>query len=261
MDDVGIVDRLKEAQSLEELHALCGEVARMLGFPHFLFGLRIPVPLTQPCQLILSGYPATWRSRYDEHHYMLFDPVLQRALASVLPVFWDDLPRDSLGTARLMDEAAEFGLRHGLTLPIHGSHSEFSLLSLAGPDRLPHSPQAVAELASRGHWLAAHVHEQVLRILLAGAKPLHGEPPLRLSARERDCLRRAAEGQSAGAIGQTLGISENTVIYHLKECRQKLHVRTRQQAIARAVALGEIQPERYPHRLVNSQHFVESRLH
>lgn len=261
MDDPELTQTLNEADSLEAVHRVCARIAGALGFPYFLFGFRIPVPLTQPCQLILSGYPPAWRQRYDQQHYMQFDPVLRQAVGGVLPVHWDRVPRDGPRAGQLFDEAAGFGLRYGLTLPVHGAHGEFSLFSLASPDPLPPAGAGCAELIWRAHGFAAQLHTSVRGLLLQAAPRLHGEPPPHLSARECDCLRRAAEGQPAGAIAQDLGISENTVIYHLKECRQKLQVQTRQQAIARAVALGEIRPECYPNRLAQSQRFVEARLH
>ena len=256
MNDTDLTARLSAADTIVAAHAACGEVAQSLGFSRFLYGLRIPVPLTQPCQLILSGYPAAWRARYDEQRYMVTDPVLKRAVASTLPVEWDRIRDDPQGT-QMFAEAADFGLNHGITLPVHGGHGEFSLLSLAGPDALPDSATARMELSRRAHWFAAHIHECVRAIVLKPAAQLRGELPSKLTARERDCLRLAAEGENAAEIGERLNISERTVVFHFGRCQEKLQVSSRQHAIARAVALGEISPQCYPDRLAQSQHLVE----
>ncbi|MBL0162247.1 MAG: helix-turn-helix transcriptional regulator [Xanthomonadales bacterium] len=61
-----------------------------------------------------------------------------------------------------------------------------------------------------------------------------------MTARELDCLRWAAEGKTSWAIGQQLGISERTAIFHLSNSARKLGVIGRRQAIARAMSLNLI---------------------
>lgn len=261
MNDAELAERLAGADTVEAVHAVCAQIARALGCEHWLFGLRIPVPLTQPCQLILSGYPVAWRARYDEQRYMADDPVLRQAVASVLPFEWDRVARADPRASQLFGEAAEFGLRHGLTAPVHGAHGEFSLFSFASAGALAAAPAAAADLARRAQWLAAHVHDTVRRIALKPPQPRRGEPPPALTPRERECLRLAAEGETAGAIAGMLNISERTAVFHLARCQEKLSVRTRQHAVARALALGEIAPRCYPDRLVQSQRLLEGRRH
>lgn len=257
MEDIDLTQRLLSADTVVAAHTACTELAHSLGFSQFLYGLRLPVPLDQPCQLILSGYSPTWRARYDEQRYMLTDPVLQRSIASTLPVEWDRIERRDPRTHQMFAEAADTGLKHGMTLPVHGAHGEFSLLSLAGPDALPTSPIARMELARRAHWFASHLHECVRRIALQPAAQRRGELPAQLTARERDCLRMAAEGLSASEIADKLKISERTVVFHFSRCQEKLQVTTRQHAVARAITLGEVQPQCYPDRLAQSLQLVE----
>lgn len=261
MDDIDLTQRLSEAETVAVAHAACLEIANVLGFSQFLFGLRLPVPLTQPCQLILSGYSTVWRSRYDEQRYMLIDPVLQQAATSTLPVVWDELDRSGPRVAQMFGEAADTGLRHGVTLPVHGAHGEFSLLSLAGPEALPRTPGARMELARRAFWFAAHLHTCVRRIALRPPVPLRGELPVQLTPRERECLTLAADGHSAAEIARRLKITERTVVFHFSRCQEKLQVSTRQHAVARAIALGEVIPQCYPDRLAQSLHLVETPGH
>ena len=65
-------------------------------------------------------------------------------------------------------------------------------------------------------------------------------PPPLLSPRMVSCLEWASQGKSSVDIGQLLGISPRTVDDYLTECRRRLDVRTRVQAIVKAVALGLI---------------------
>lgn len=62
----------------------------------------------------------------------------------------------------------------------------------------------------------------------------------RLTPREREVFRLLAAGLTARGIGDRLGISPNTVRTHVQNGTVKLEARSRVQAVAVAVALGEI---------------------
>ena len=62
-----------------------------------------------------------------------------------------------------------------------------------------------------------------------------------LSERERQVLVLVARGYTSERIGSRLAISPATVRTHVEHIRAKLCVRTRSQAVARALALGQIE--------------------
>lgn len=232
--------------------AACREIAIALGFEHFLYGLRIAVSLSRPCQFVLSGYPKNWRSYYDEQGFMMIDPVLTRAASSVVPFGWDELERDKPAVQRLFTDAARFGLGHGLSVPMHCINGEFGVMSFARATELPMGAERL-RLFQRAQWLTGLIQERTRQLILE-TEPTR-EP--RLTARERDCLRLAAQGLTATAIGERMRIAESTVVFHLNAAERKLGVRTRNHAIARAMALGAIEPEGYPSQISSSQHLLE----
>jgi len=59
-----------------------------------------------------------------------------------------------------------------------------------------------------------------------------------LSAREREVLELVASGLSNRAIGETLGVSEHTVKFHVRSLLDKLGADTRADAVARAARRG-----------------------
>ncbi len=63
-----------------------------------------------------------------------------------------------------------------------------------------------------------------------------------LSPRELQCLEALARGLQDSQIAEVLNISRPTVRLHLANARRKLKSVTREQALARAVALGLIEP-------------------
>lgn len=66
-------------------------------------------------------------------------------------------------------------------------------------------------------------------------------PPL-LAKRQIECLRWAQAGKSSPDIGQILGISRRTVDDYIAEACIRLGVRTRVQAVSRAIGLGYLSP-------------------
>lgn len=61
-----------------------------------------------------------------------------------------------------------------------------------------------------------------------------------LGRREKECLKLVGRGLGNREIGEALGISEHTVKTHLEHAYRKLKAGTRTQAVAHALATGEL---------------------
>jgi two-component system NarL family response regulator len=72
---------------------------------------------------------------------------------------------------------------------------------------------------------------------LHAALAAHG-PGDAVSPREREILRLFARGHGNKAIAEALGISENTVRFHIKSVFEKLGVSDRAHAVAVAIQRG-----------------------
>jgi len=59
-----------------------------------------------------------------------------------------------------------------------------------------------------------------------------------LSPRQLECLRLAAAGKTSSEIASALGISSRTVDQYVGEACERLNVRNRIQAVAKALSLG-----------------------
>ncbi len=71
-------------------------------------------------------------------------------------------------------------------------------------------------------------------------------PDRGLTPRQTQCLALAAHGWSSARIGAALALSPRTVDDHLARACDRLGVRTRIQAVAVAIALGQIPSRRTP---------------
>jgi DNA-binding NarL/FixJ family response regulator len=63
-------------------------------------------------------------------------------------------------------------------------------------------------------------------------------PPVSLSHRQIQILTLVAEGQTYRQVGETVGIAERTVKYHMAEILDRLHLENRAQVIAYATRMG-----------------------
>jgi DNA-binding NarL/FixJ family response regulator len=78
------------------------------------------------------------------------------------------------------------------------------------------------------------------RIIAEFGRPAPARPPDRLTDRETAVLRLVVAGQRNKEIAAQLGISENTVKFHLRNILEKLHAGSRTEVAARAVREGLI---------------------
>ncbi len=131
-----------------------------------------------------------------------------------------DKPRNQSDPEReLFEEAAEFGIRCGLTFPIHDHRGEIAALSFATDERRPNFVRSIIEQAENLRLVAMFFHAHARRLSTA-------------NRREFQCLEWSSRGKSAREIGIIVGISRRTAGFHLDNVRAKLGVRSLRQAEA-----------------------------
>lgn len=228
------LERCGTATSADEVKEMLFAGLGDLGFRHVACCSHVD-PLDPPAgAVVMINYPAPWLQRFSEEGYAARDPVFLGARRSGVPFFWNDLDREGTlarDQKRILREAAEFGLKDGLTFPIHMPGALPASCSLApGPDGFdPLDMPGVFMMAIYAHETArAHL-----------GQPRRG-PLAVLSARERECLQLAARGKSDWTIAAILGIRERTVHNTIERAKRRLGVATRVQAVVRAVVDGQI---------------------
>lgn len=239
-----LIATAQAAGSVEEIHRICGELCELAGFDYFIYGAEFPTSLVRPQTVIISGFPTAWREHYDTEGYIRIDPTVRHCVTRSTPLIWNDIiPLDDHEEATIrqfMGEAADFGLRSGVSFPTHGQHGEAAMLSLVSSDPYSTASDRILWVLPAGQLLVGYIHEAARRIFDRENILLDR---VSLTGRERECLLWAAEGKTASDTAQILGISERTVLFHLHNAAEKLDVTNRSQAVARAVAQGYIKPQ------------------
>ncbi len=223
------VDRLNESHDAEAFQTAMSDAAAAFDLPCFAY-LSMPRDRKALAALI-STYPVRWTDHYLQEHYERFDPVVGLAHNQTEPFEWGlgaDGFNMSPAQARLFDEASQFGIRCGFTVPIRNGHGPIAAVTFASDERRPAFQRTIQANRRVLQLMAISLHAHARRKLQADLV-VNG---VRFSPRELECLRWTANGKSAWETAQILKIAERTVVFHIENAKRKLGVRTRYQAIA-----------------------------
>jgi DNA-binding CsgD family transcriptional regulator len=232
------IEKSDHAGSPEELFSFLVDAASIEGFAFVAYGV---LTYREPKQLvhmlppfIALNYPTFWQHRYAAQKYCEIDPIVVHTPHIGGPYLWRWLPNwFSLDAVqqRIMKEASAAGLKNGVSVPLHGPWGRVAVVSFASNYEDVNPQARLGHLAA----LATQFHASFANRSVKG----DGEP-IRLSKREKDCLRWTAEGKSSWDISAILLISENTVNFHLKKAMRKLGTSSRTVAVIKALGLGLI---------------------
>lgn len=236
------LDDLKQfskANSIDEITALCRFHAEQLGFDNFIYALRIPTQFSEARIIMIKGYPDEWLTHYFERAFYDNDPVIDYCSKSLIPIQWHDLQIEKASLReRVMNEATEFGLKTGISMPVHSPRGEFGIFSLSVNSRLIAAQEITVQAIPYVQIMASYLHEALCRVI-GMANSI--EKPL-LTDREKECLRLTADGKTSWEIGQLLNLSERTANFHINNAMIKLDVSNRQHAVAKSILQGLINP-------------------
>lgn len=219
------------------LFSLSGEY----GFDQILYGVVPHKSMPLEAAYLRSNYSARWRHLYDEAKLHNIDPTIAHCMKSTIPIVWGGSLFKRQPQQAFFEEASGYGLQSGITYPIHGPDGEFGVISFVTD--LPseskfrrHLGRTLADLALMRDYVFASslkfVHKST-----ASREETH------LTLREKECLRWVMQGKSTWEIAAILHCSEATVNFHITNVRDKFRVRTRQQAVVKAIQEGILVPD------------------
>lgn len=228
---------IQHSRSTKDVGDALLSFAGKFGTTNILAGVIPPSSASRREQLshvLLNHWPAEWSDRYFSNGYLYRDPTIRLVARGCQPFSWRDI--GNLGELwpsgrRVMDEAAEFGLREGLTFSFLTVERQRVGLSIAGEKlELPPGDQdAFLLVAAYAFGKAVVLTEENGQTERVG-----------LSPRQHDVLQWASLGLPVEAIADRLGISSHTADSHLRAARERLGVQNTVHAVAEAFRLGLI---------------------
>lgn len=217
------------------------EIARKLSFDMLLVGIA-PNKLAVHGQeyggaLIADTYPNKWRAKYDSENYANIDPVIAHSFKSVAPICWgDDMYKEKLHL-NFREEAISYGLRYGISFPLHGPSGEFGVLSLCLDAEDQHTAHVYMTTAITSLVL---LRDLVLQSALN--LPLFSSTmkEVSLTKREKEILQWSARGKTSWEISRICGCSEANINFHISNINRKFGVTSRRCAAVQAYQQGLI---------------------
>lgn len=237
------LDRLVDAQGPDDRWRAG---LRMLAAHGAEWVTAATAPRTDPHDATLrSSVPPTLMRDYVGEAIYRDDPFLPLCAAGTGVVDLDVAAGLATGRTpggrRLAALIDAYGVRHATLFPVYGGPRPGGLV-LYARDR--------ENVAALRHPMLRRA-SRVAVALFAGhcrpepdsdiSAPLYTLRP-RLSAREREALAWLATGLQTARIAERMEIAIPTVEKHLMGARRKLGARTREQALALAIARGEVAP-------------------
>ena len=237
----GLFDRVevfvrdvREVGSHEHLAEALSEVATDLGFRYFALTHHVDIREFHAA-IRLHNYPDGWEDWFDAQGLGAVDPVHRASHVTSVGFAWADLDamiRVTDDDRRILGLARAEGIGEGFTVPAHvpgEAHGSCSFATDAGI-ALPSEQLPLAQL------VGAFAFEAARRI----ARAELDIAPQRLTERQRECVVWAARGKSDWEIAQILGVSQETVIQHLKQARERYGVGKRTPLAVHALFDGTI---------------------
>ncbi|SIR07820.1 DNA-binding transcriptional regulator, CsgD family [Rhizobium sp. RU20A] len=231
MMDIAVNDRLEPSlKSLEtlssaedisiELEKLC-ETFRFRSYIVLVLRDRACELLSD--HVVLSNWPAKLLAQYDQERWSRNSPVFERLRRSTIPFTFDieATPR----ATRVFDAFTDAGMSRGVYIPVHDRRGVRGAIGLGGT----REPVGVEDILPINMACSA-IFQAVCNLNLDRAPT-----GARLSDRELECLRWAAEGKTAAEVAAILGLSEYTVTHYLNRAAQKLDSVNRVQAVVKAL--------------------------
>jgi len=208
------------------------QVSQNLGFPFFAYGVRCPLPISQPRIEMASNYPDAWQQQYQSRHYAQIDPTVRHCTRVTTPVLWDASAFDERHFA---EQAMSHGIRNGVSISVRDAQGRLGMVTLARdqtlctPDEFAHIEGSLTLLGQLTH--AALVEKLVQR----SSQPA---PAPALSERELEVLKWTAEGKTSGEVAMIMNITERTVNFHISNCIVKLDASNKLHAAVKAAMSG-----------------------
>ncbi|WP_085485673.1 helix-turn-helix transcriptional regulator [Paraburkholderia susongensis] len=229
---------LDAADESEWFGAIAG-LAETWGFDKILIAILPRPTMRLEDAYLRSTYAPAWRRTYDDEGMVHIDPTVVHCLSRVAPLIWSPDIFTTTAQQSLYEEARSYGLRSGVSLPIHGPNQEAGMMCFVNDSSLTEGfRRDVNAVLPNLVLLRDLVIDTSQRHLNTYAQTLLPK----LTPRERECLKWTARGKSTWEISHILNCSEAVVNFHMKNIRTKFGVNSRRAAAVIAAQLGLIDP-------------------
>jgi LuxR family quorum-sensing transcriptional regulator LasR len=217
------------------------KLAKSYGLSQVFYSINLNKQSPLTSALIYSNYTPMWLKMYGEAFWDI-DPIVKHCRNGNMPLIWDQKTFKSRQEIQFYKTSQVYGLHKGIAFPMHGAHAEFAMLNLVIDEtEKPLSQKKMDEIIADWALIRDYVFESSKRFTQLQSHD-QSERAL-LTKREIEFLQLATEGKSSWEMSVICKCTEATVNFHFSNIRKKFKVKTRQQAIVKAIQLGITFPE------------------
>jgi LuxR family quorum sensing-dependent transcriptional regulator len=229
------IDAVGQTDTEEQVLSALGASAAEFGMERFaISGIPLANERIDP-YFMLNGWPPDWFDRYIAENYVHVDPIIRHTKLSDDAFVWSEILSDrklNFRERRVMDEATEFGMMDGFSVPLHTATGLQAIVTF-GAGKVDLSPRARGAL----HMISIYAHNRLRAILNEKAgTPRSVDVPI--TPAERECIAWCASGKTDWETGQITGRSERTVHHLISSAQRKLGVVNRAQLVAESFRVG-----------------------
>lgn len=218
------------------------QIGNDLGYERTLLAIfpNLNTPIEADFAFLHSNYSPKWRSKYDDEKMGHVDPTVSHCATKSIPLIWSPDIFSTYRQKEMYEEACGYGIRSGVTLPIHGASGELGVLCFVS-DMKPGKSfehEAICNIPELTCF-RDFIFETSTKFM---RQPAQAEQPVTLTPCELECLKWGATGKSSWEIGQILHCTEAAVNFHFANIRRKFNTGSRHQAVIKAIRMGIIIP-------------------
>ncbi len=231
----------RDSDGAEHISDRIGALLGEFGLDHYSYMVLKPPPDIRfdVTKTLSTSYPEAWISHYMSERYYLLDPVAVLTQRTARPFYWGQgrfLHRFKKRQRQVFDEAREFRITYGLTIPIRGARGELGVFNVVSSDQ-KHLVDVTRGAHEHLFCAAFDTHDLMMK-----RHTSRGDDEVNqgLSPREKECLSWTLEGKTAGEIATILGLSVSTVNHHAVMASRKLGAANKHHAAVQALRSGLI---------------------
>ncbi|WP_321532198.1 LuxR C-terminal-related transcriptional regulator [uncultured Desulfuromonas sp.] len=215
------------APNTETFHKKILDLSGFLGFEFVLYGYIQTIYTDRRDAVVINlTNPQAWMKEYFSHqeNNPLIDEIERQYTSGSLVGYcvWDQYNWTlSEEQQQHIARRREFGLEYGCSIFVTSKKKDFSInLSLAGADTIPDArTEAIVRMV-------------IYSMLITKKRLLVQDQIDSLTEKEKEVADKIAIGLPYKVIGQQIGVSENTIKFHLKNINNKLQTSNRHQVAA-----------------------------
>ncbi|MFK4706018.1 LuxR family quorum-sensing system transcriptional regulator SolR [Roseateles asaccharophilus] len=224
------LDDLQDVKTRAELLAALSRVGESMGFSTSSMVLRTGSFFGKPSYTDVNNAPKEWVELASNPALHAVDPVFYKLNTSREPFIYDQDFYARNGAADFWDMAAPYGFFNGVSASLMMGADGLLFWGFDSEDGIAKDEAKRLRLVADTMLIGVYAASAAERIL-APPKPS-------LTERHLEILRLVKAGKSSSVIGQLIGISENTVDFHVKRLCALLGVASRHQALAKVLEMG-----------------------